>query len=220
MPGGTASDTGLGFASENDMEIDSIPVATTPPGGWSEWPSPILAGCSEPRPAGAPDLDGFWRTDEALVDGQPVPGHPALGHVTRIEQRGDRMVVTGGGVIHDMRCDGTLANGVHDVAEFDKKTEINVIASYEDGVHVLRPQGLDLPGVSDGASGGGAGGGGSSGGSDSSGEPIEVRRWREGEHLLWKYIGFTARMTKLAPSETNPTKVFAAAAKEQANEST
>ncbi len=166
--------------------IDTVPVATTPPGGWTEWPAPILAGCTEPRPDHAPDLDGFWRTIEVTVDGEVVAGHPALGHVQRIEQRGDRVVVTGGAIIHDMRCDGTLEHGVHDVAEFDRSTEIHVIADYEDGVHVLRPQGLDL-------------------GPDA--EPIEVRRRRDGEHLIWEYLGFTARLEHLAPSQTDPDDV-------------
>lgn len=95
-----------------------------------------------------------------------MPAHPALGHVSRIEQAGDRIVITGAGVIHDMRCDGTLERGVHDVAEFDKTTPVNVVASYEGGVHILRPDRLD----------------------------IEVKRWREGAELVWEYLGFTARM--------------------------
>ena len=165
--------------------VDSIPVALTPSGGWTEWPAPILVGCTEPRPAGAPDIDGFWQTIEVLVDGEVVPGHPGLDHVQRIEQAGDRVVVTGGGIIHDMRCDGSLERGVHDVAEFDKVTEINVIATYEDGVHVLRPQGF---------------------GPDS--DPIEVLRWREGEHLMWQYLGYTARLTYLAPSDADPAAVI------------
>ncbi|MEM7271906.1 MAG: hypothetical protein AAF547_02395 [Actinomycetota bacterium] len=159
--------------------IDDIPVAFTPAGGWTSWPDPILTGCTEASPAMAPDLDGYWRTVEVLVGGEPVADHPALGHVQRIEQRGDRVVVTGGGIIHDMRCDGTLAGGVHDVAEFDKATPIHVVASYEDGVHVLRPDGLD----------------------------IEVRRWRDGEHLIWDYLGFTARLIRLAPSATAPAEL-------------
>jgi hypothetical protein len=68
-----------------------------------------------------------------------------------------------------MRCDGTEENGVHDVAEVDKQTEIRVVATYEDGVHVLRPVGI----------------------------PIEVRRWREGEAMVWQYVGFTARLRRL-----------------------
>lgn len=161
--------------------VDDIPVAFTPPGGWTDWPPPILAGCVEPPPEGAPDLDGFWQTIEVVVEGELVPDHPGLGHVQRIEQNGDRVVVTGGSIIHDMRCDGTLEHGVHDVAEFDKSTEIHVVATYEDGVHVLRPEGM----------------------------PIEVRRWREGEHLVWDYLGYTARLAHLGPSDTDPSDIAA-----------
>lgn len=152
--------------------LDEIPVAHTPPGGWSgDIPAPVLAGCDVPLIDGAPDLRGTWEVVEVLVDGAPVTDHPALGHVQRIEQAGDRMVVTGGGVIHDMRCDGTVERGVDDVAEFDKATRINVVASYEDGVHVLRPVGL----------------------------PIEVTRARDGDDMIWTYLGFTARLRGTMP---------------------
>lgn len=161
--------------------IDSVPVATTPIGGWDAWPDPVLAGCTEPVPEGAPDLDGYWRTVEVLVGGEAQADHPALGGIQRIEQRGDRVVVTAAGIIHDMRCDGTLERGVHDVAEFDKATEIHVVATYEDGVHVLRPEGM----------------------------PIEVRRRREGEHMVWDYVGFTAHLERLAPSIAHPDDVSA-----------
>ena len=122
------------------MRADEIPVAHTPPGGYgATMPPPIL------------------------------DAHPVLGHVQRVEQCGDRLVVTGGGVVHDMRCDGTEEHGVHDVAEFDYTTPITVVASYGGGVHVLRPVGL----------------------------PIEVRRWREGDDMLWQYVGFTARLERV-----------------------
>ena len=165
----------------NLPNIDSVPVATTPTGGWDAWPDPVLAGCTDPVPEDAPDLDGYWRTVEVLVDGEAQADHPALGGIQRIEQRGDRVVVTAAGIIHDMRCDGTLERGVHDVAEFDKATEIHVVASYEDGEHVLRPKGM----------------------------PIEIRRRREGEKMVWDYLGYTARLEYLAPSETDPANVSA-----------
>jgi hypothetical protein len=59
-----------------------------------------------------------------------------------------------------MVVDGTYENGVNDVMAADFETEISVAATYEDGVHVLRPK--DLPG-------------------------IEVRRWRDGETMRWRY---------------------------------
>ena len=168
------------------LTADSIPVAYTPAGGWTQWPPPVLAGCTQPLCDGAPEMRGFWQTVEVTQNGLAQPDHPALGGVQRIEQADDRVVVTGGGIIHDMRCDGTLRNGVHDVAEFDKTVEIHVVACFEEGVHVLRPHGLDV----------GTG-------------PIEVRRWRDGEHLMWDYIGFTARLRRLAAPDADPELVFA-----------
>ncbi|MGB7050927.1 MAG: hypothetical protein WBG41_05110 [Acidimicrobiales bacterium] len=139
-------------------------------------PPPVLAACTEPLTDGA-HLRGTWRVVSVLVDGAQVVDHPAGGHVQRIEQCGDRLVVTAGGVVHDMRCDGTEAHGVHDVAEFDKTTPITVVATYEDGVHVLRPVGL--PG-------------------------IEVTRRLEGERLIWTYVGFVA-ILELATARTGAT---------------
>lgn len=156
--------------------VDEIPVAFTPAGGWTELPAPILAGCTDPLVEGAPDLRGWWQTVEVLVDGEPQPEHTGLGHVQRVEQAGNRLVVTAAGIIHDMRCDGTSTNGVHDVAEFDKTTKIHVTATYEDGAHVLRPAGL----------------------------PIEIKRWRDGDHMMWQYLGYTARLERLGPPAMTP----------------
>ena len=157
--------------------IDDIPVAHTPPGGYGDtFPEPVLTDCSDELVAGAPDLRGLWQVVEVQTGGEVATDHAALGHIQRVEQARDRLVVTAGGMIHDMRCDGTEAHGVHDVAEFDKKTEITVVASYESGVHVLRPVGL----------------------------PIEVTRRRDGADMIWDYLGFTARLQRLGPPETAP----------------
>ena len=159
------------------MHVDSIPVATTPRGGWTgAFPEPVLAGCADPIVEGAPDMRGMWKVAEVLVDGQAVARHPALGTMQRIEQCADRVTITAGGVIHDMRCDGTEEHGVNDVAEFDKQTAITVVATFEDGVHVLRPVGM----------------------------PIEVKRWRDGDDLIWEYVGFTCRLERLGPDEMQP----------------
>jgi hypothetical protein len=155
--------------------LDEVPVAHTPPGGYRDTvPSPILAGCDEPLVEGAPDLRGVWQVVEVVAGGVVVADHPALRHVQRVEQADDRIVITAGGVIHDMRCDGTIEHGVHDVAEFDKETPIAVVATYEHGVHVLRPVGI----------------------------PIEVSRWRDGPDMIWDYVGFRARLQRLGPSNT------------------
>ncbi|MBU6216627.1 MAG: hypothetical protein KGR17_08480 [Acidobacteria bacterium] len=157
------------------VTADDIPVAHTPPGFWTTFPGPVLATCTEPLAAGAPDLRGLWRVTEAERGGAPVP--EAIGIVQRIEQCGDRIVITAKGIVHDMRADGTEANGVHDVAE-RSGAPIVVVATYENGWHVLRPVGV--PGV-------------------------EVRRRRDGDQLVWDYAGLATRSERIGgPSDPAP----------------
>lgn len=147
------------------VSADEIPVAHTPPGGYgAKFPPPVLATCSEALAPGAPDLRGLWKTlraeqaeeptSRALSvarflfwqaldverERKPVPaGDRIYDYVERIEQCGNRIVDMGGGTIADARADGSEANAVHDVSAFDFETPITAIASYEDGVFVLRP---------------------------------------------------------------------------------
>ncbi|HVW79975.1 MAG TPA: hypothetical protein VHB69_03425 [Mycobacteriales bacterium] len=150
-----------------------IPKAYTPPGGWhGEMPPPVLRGCTEPIADGLPDLRGLWRairvTDDAGVDLAP---NPIPGYVERIEQAGNRVVITSAGIIHDMYADGTFDNGVNDVMQSDFTTRITVSGSFEDGALVLRPQGFD---------------------------GVEIRRWREGDHLRWRYFSlFNATLERV-----------------------
>lgn len=160
------------------MSVATIPIAHTPPGGYGEgFPAEILAGCEEPLVAGAPDLRGLWKVVSVEVNGAADPVHRVMGHVQRIEQAGERIVITGGGVIHDMLCDATAENGVNDVAERDFATPITVVATYENGVHVLRPVGI----------------------------PIEVTRRREGAQMVWGYLGFVARLDRIGETSDTPT---------------
>ncbi len=123
---------------------DDVPVAHTPPGGFGDtFPDPVLAGCTEPLVEDAPDLRGLWKAIRVERQGELVGSDDRLyTYVERIEQCGNRIVDMGGGTIADARADGTEANGVHDVSAFDYTTPIHVIASYEDGVFVLRPVGI------------------------------------------------------------------------------
>lgn len=136
---------------------DDIPVAHTPEGFWTEMPPPVLAECTEPLVEGAPDLRGMWKVVSAEAGGQPTDA--MVGTLQRIEQCGNRVVITAGGVVHDMRCDGTYENGVNDVAARTAQP-ISVAATFENGVHVLRPKGMP---------------------------DITVTRERAGDDLIWHY---------------------------------
>ncbi len=70
---------------------------------------------------------------------------PVLDRSIRGEQRGNRLVVTVGGVVHDMRAHGTLEHGVNDTGEPSTGGRpISVAAAFENGVHKLRPEGMPI----------------------------------------------------------------------------
>jgi hypothetical protein len=155
------------------MRADDIAVAHTPAGGYGEvMPAPILAGCSEPLGAGVPDLRGMWRVVSVVwTNGVAPDPDPIANHVERIEQCADRVCVTSAGVIHDMRADGTVEHGVNDVAAANGAA-ISVVCTFENGVHTLRPVGM---------------------------EGIEVTRRLDGDTLVWTYGPlFTARLERTA----------------------
>ena len=85
-------------------KADDISKAYTPGCGYSQVPMPILAECSEPLAEGIVDMRGLWHG----ISGRK-------GFLERIEQCGNRVVVTGHNLIHDFRLDGTLRNGARDV---------------------------------------------------------------------------------------------------------
>ena len=86
------------------LDAADIPKAYTPGCGWEKWPMPVLDGCTEPLAEGVVDLRGLWRGRAGDRD-----------HVERIEQCGNRTVVTAAGIIHDFVTDGTLRNGSRDI---------------------------------------------------------------------------------------------------------
>ena len=150
----------------------AIPVAHTPEGGWhGQMPPPVLTGCTEPLIAGAPDLRGTWHAISVERDGQPLPEHPLATHVERIEQCGDRVVITSEPIIHDMRADGTLERGVADGAGTNF-APIRVAAVFEDGRLDLHPFGVDPA------------------------RPAAVTREMVGEELVWNYLGFRVVMRR------------------------
>lgn len=128
--------------SADEVMADDIPVAHTPPGGYGNtFPPPVLAKCTEPLVAGAPDLRGIWKALRVERGGVLAPKDDRLYHyVERIEQCGNRIVDMGGGTIADGRADGSAVNAIHDVLVFDYKTPIHVVVTYEEGTtYVLQP---------------------------------------------------------------------------------
>ena len=100
------------------IKAADIPVAHTPPGRWKDWPPLVLAGCDDPLVEGAPDLRGVWQVYKG----------PLKGHIERNEQAGCRVVVTGGGVVHDLSADGSMMSD-----EGVGGADISVAVRYEDG---------------------------------------------------------------------------------------
>lgn len=146
-----------------------IPKGNTPGCGYEHFPLPILAGCTEPLPEGADDIRGLW----IGVEG----GH--VGHVERIEQCGERVVVTTSGIIHDYGPNSTAGLNTDDTEgtvifiagerEFCARSSASMI--WDDGVLNFHAFGWG---------------------------PLVVKRYREGEQLIWEYAdGSTTRMDRL-----------------------
>ena len=149
-----------------------IPKSFTPAGGYgTEMPAPVLVNCTDALAKNIPDFRGLWQAIDVRVNGEVAPPQLKVWqHVERIEQAGNRVVITAGGVVHDMYADGTFENGVNDVMAADFVTPISIAATFEYGALVLRPRGL---------------------------EGVEVKRWLDGEHLMWEYsTAFTVRLKR------------------------
>ena len=84
---------------------------------------------------------------------------PLKGHIERVEQAGNRVVITDGGFIQDMYADVTLEGGVNDV-NADKKERIAVAARFEKGRLNLYPGGRRI---------------------------AIVTRYLDGEEMIWRY---------------------------------
>jgi len=146
-----------------------IPKGNTPGCGYSHFPLPILAECTEPLPEGAADLRGLWLG----VSG----GH--VGHVERVEQCGSRTVVTAAGIIHDYGPNSTSGLNTDD-------TEGSVLFLIGDREYCARTSASMIwnEGVLDFHVFGWG--------------PVVVRRYLEGEQLVWEYAdGSTTHMDRI-----------------------
>jgi hypothetical protein len=146
-----------------------IAKGNTPGCGYSHFPLPILADCTEPLGEGAADVRGLWRG----VAGDHI------GHVERVEQCGSRTVVTTSGIIHDFGINRTLGENTNDTEgsvlftigdrEFCARTSASMI--WNEGV-------LDFHVFGSG--------------------PVVVQRYLDGEQLIWEYVdGSVTRMDRL-----------------------
>jgi hypothetical protein len=159
------------------LNAADIPLDGTADGASLDvWPSRTLAACNEPLAPGVPDLRGVWEVYEGRMKG----------HVERIEQAGNRITITTGGLVHDMFADGTLENGVDDIAGFDGG-RIRVAATFDGGVHKLRPGNKRL---------------------------VAVTRKLDGEELRWRYGPFRNKLRRLTevPLDHPATRAAAEAA--------
>jgi hypothetical protein len=111
---------------DSGKSANEIPKAYTPGCSYTTIPMPVLAECTEPLAEGVVDMRGLWFG----VSGR-------VGHLERIEQCGNRVVVTAFGIIHDFRVDGTLKNGARDVGAVCNN--FNTAINFDDeGVMVFR----------------------------------------------------------------------------------
>ena len=107
----------------------------------------------------------LWEVVSIEVGGEVVTDHPAIGSSQRIEQCGDRLVVTAAGIIHDMRrADGTLEHGVHDDAN-------RLHDAGERRRHIRERRTRTPPRRA----------------------PDRGCRRRDGDQMVWDYLGFTAK---------------------------
>ena len=161
------------------MAID-IPKGNTPGCGYSHFPLPVLAQCTEPLPEGADDIRGLWRA----VSGAHV------GHVERVEQCGDRVVVTAAGLIHDYGPNSTGGLNTNDTEgavlfsvgerDFCMRTSASMI--WEEGELMFYAFGWG---------------------------PRVVKRYRDAEQLVWEYldgsVNHMERLCTLPPEHRRPT---------------
>ena len=124
--GGSLNYCDLPVLDGSGKSANDIPKAYTPDCSYTTIPMPILAECTEPLAEGVVDMRGLWL---GISDGDE--------HLERIEQCGNRVVITAFGIVHDFRLDGTLKNGARDVGLLCNNFN-SAIHFDEEGVMVFR----------------------------------------------------------------------------------
>lgn len=150
-------------------QASDIAKGNTPGCGYAHFPAPILAECTEPLPPEADDIRGLWRG----VEGDKI------GHVERVEQCGNRTVITSAGIIHDYGPNSSAGLNTND-------TEGGVTFTIGDtdycprtsAAMIWRDKILDFHAFGWG--------------------PVVVRRYMDGNQLIWQYAdGSTTRMDRI-----------------------
>ena len=145
-----------------------IAKGNTPGCAYDHFPLPILRECTEPLVAGAGDIRGLWTG----VTGK-------VGHVERVEQCGARTVITSSGIIHDsgpnatggFNSNDTEGNVTFSIGDKDYCPRTSASKVWNNGILEFRALGWG---------------------------PIVVRRYLQGEQLIWEYIdGTTTAMERL-----------------------
>lgn len=151
------------------LTASDIPKGNTPGCGYSQFPLPVLRDCTEPLSEGADDIRGLWR----------AIGGARTGHIERVEQCGERVVVTAAGIIHDYGPNSTAGLNTNDTEgsvlftasgkDFCMRTSASMI--WEEKILNFYVFGWG---------------------------PRVVRRYREGEFLIWEYAdGSINKMERL-----------------------
>lgn len=149
-----------------------IAKGNTPGCGYDHFPLPILTDCTEPLVEGADDIRGLW----IGVGGDE---NAKIGHVERVEQCGDRTVITAAGIIHDSGTNKTGGFNSND-------TEGAVLFTMGDKEYCPRTSAskkwrngkLEFNVFGWG--------------------PVVVRRYLDGEQLIWEYAdGSITRMDRI-----------------------
>lgn len=146
-----------------------IPKGNTPGCAYEQFPLPVLRQCTEPLSPEADDIRGLWRAVEGA----------RTGHVERVEQCGERVVVTAAGIIHDYGPNSTGGLNTNDTEgmvlfsagqrDFCPRTSASMI--WDDGILNFYVFGWG---------------------------PRVVRRYMDGDQLIWEYAdGSVNRMERL-----------------------
>jgi hypothetical protein len=146
-----------------------IPKGNTPACSYDHFPLPVLADCGEPLNNEAADIRGLW----IGVKGGKI------GHVERVEQCGDRTVITSSGIIHDHGPNSTAGLNTDD-------TEGSVLFTIGDKEYCARTSASMVwnQGVLDFHVFGWG--------------PVVVKRYMQGEQLVWEYAdGSTTHMDRI-----------------------